>query len=584
MVAKRIHRRRAPKRLTKATGIDNHFQATFEYLLVYGIVIVIIVGAISILVLSGAFSPAKNLQPATYTGFSPFLVSSQVCNSTGLYLALAENGYSGNHNTINLSSAYLAAGSGFNSTKLGLYGKYTDSILLFGRQSFLTFNSVSCNNPGSRYTAKLQINYSYISTNIISSELTTSGTVSGTAAAKTPLFYTEFTESGLPAGHTWSVYYNGVENTSSTPDIWFTETVKGSYQFTIPQVSNSSAQCETTYTPIPDSGSFQAGSSSPYLVTFSGSTSCVSAPPFMLALTSNKISNLSIINMTTNSIVKTITGPSLNDSCCVIESPNYTFAYVANIGNSVAVVNINLGKIVENITGFDGVRSESLTPNGTILYVTDYGDSEVSVVNLKLGKVVNNIPVPGMAPWDTQLWSQKNLLYVMGVSGQVSIINTTSQKVIENVSVPSLSTYGYIELDVNKDEFYVGLGDAGEIEVFNLTTNSFIKYIYLLVPAAQISSSNGDISYIASYTDPGEVAVINTTTNDIIANIPMPSPITVAISPNNQIVYAGLVINGEGDVELINTSTNSGIENLTIPAIKYSVTLCVSDGLEGCTG
>ena len=92
---------------------------------------------------------------------------------------------------------------------------------------------------------------------------------------------TTFTETGLSSGVTWSVTYNGVDNSSTAPsDITFHTTTSGggipSYSYTINSISpnsSSTLDCTTATTPSPSSGTAEAGSTT--AVSFSEKTTCI---------------------------------------------------------------------------------------------------------------------------------------------------------------------------------------------------------------------------------------------------------------------------------------------------------------------
>ena len=79
---------------------------------------------------------------------------------------------------------------------------------------------------------------------------------------------TTFTETGLPTSSTWSVTYDGIVKSSTSPTIYFS-TLNGTYSYSIPQVGGSSCG-SIYYTASPSSGSLAAGSSES--ITFTSHT------------------------------------------------------------------------------------------------------------------------------------------------------------------------------------------------------------------------------------------------------------------------------------------------------------------------
>ena len=83
---------------------------------------------------------------------------------------------------------------------------------------------------------------------------------------------TTFIESDLPNSYKWYVTYDNVQNSSSSNLISFSD-APGLYTYSVNTLSNTTADCTTTYTPSPSSGSLIAGSSQ--TVSFSSSTPCI---------------------------------------------------------------------------------------------------------------------------------------------------------------------------------------------------------------------------------------------------------------------------------------------------------------------
>ncbi len=89
------------------------------------------------------------------------------------------------------------------------------------------------------------------------------------------LNYTNFTESGLPAGHYWWVTYENVLGENVTQDTIDLINTNGTYTYHIAALSNATGDCRTSYKPNVTSVSLPAGSK--VAIGFSGSTFCT--PP-----------------------------------------------------------------------------------------------------------------------------------------------------------------------------------------------------------------------------------------------------------------------------------------------------------------
>ncbi len=106
---------------------------------------------------------------------------------------------------------------------------------------------------------------------------------SAQAVAFTSSCVTNFTQSGLPHTRSWSMIYNGTTKGAVarcfngcffSASIYFSVS-PGTYAYSVPVVTNSSAGCTSTYTPKPSSGTASSGSSVP--IVFNGSTSCTTS-------------------------------------------------------------------------------------------------------------------------------------------------------------------------------------------------------------------------------------------------------------------------------------------------------------------
>ncbi len=138
---------------------------------------------------------------------------------------------------------------------------------------------------------------------------------------------TVFTESGLPSGYKWNVTYNSVLQSSTTSSITFLNT-QGTYSYTVPTLSNSSAGCTTTYTPSSSSGTLLAGSTQS--ISFSGSTTCTTV------FTESGLPSGYKWNVTYNSVLKSSTSSTITYSTTYTGTqPSYSYT-VPTLSNSSA--------------------------------------------------------------------------------------------------------------------------------------------------------------------------------------------------------------------------------------------------------
>ncbi|MEM0166218.1 MAG: DUF5979 domain-containing protein, partial [Thermoplasmata archaeon] len=135
---------------------------------------------------------------------------------------------------------------------------FTESGLAAGTTWSVTFNGVQHSSTTSTisFTNIPLGNYTYTVSPIAGYRAVPSGTitVSGNSTVQISFiavptsFTVTFTESGLAAGTTWSVTFNGVQYTSTTSTIIITGIPAGTYSYTIQNVSGYTAPGTATIT------------------------------------------------------------------------------------------------------------------------------------------------------------------------------------------------------------------------------------------------------------------------------------------------------------------------------------------------
>ena len=81
-------------------------QSALEYMMTYGWAILIIVIVAVILYSMGIFNPSSSIT-FTSSGFSPFTVSSSLCNNLGYKIAVLAGPIPNNANSLTISKAYI---------------------------------------------------------------------------------------------------------------------------------------------------------------------------------------------------------------------------------------------------------------------------------------------------------------------------------------------------------------------------------------------------------------------------------------------------------------------------------------------
>ena len=148
-------------------------QSALEYMMTYGWAILIIVIVAAVLYSMGIFNPSSSTG-TTATGFSPFTVLAQTCNSTGLYIQLGNN-----------APNSVTPGAGTITTQSGLTGSATLAVVPSGAIStgasfILEFKGSDCTS-GTRYSAVISLPFTE-TTGLGSQSNTATGTVAGSAS------------------------------------------------------------------------------------------------------------------------------------------------------------------------------------------------------------------------------------------------------------------------------------------------------------------------------------------------------------------------------------------------------------------
>ena len=90
-------------------------QSALEYMMTYGWAILIIVIVAVILYSMGIFNPSSSVT-FTSSGFSPFTVSSSLCNNLGYKIAVLAGPIPNNANSLTINKVFLTSATGANTT------------------------------------------------------------------------------------------------------------------------------------------------------------------------------------------------------------------------------------------------------------------------------------------------------------------------------------------------------------------------------------------------------------------------------------------------------------------------------------
>jgi len=196
-------------------------------------------------------------------------------------------------------------------------------------------------------------------------------------------------------------------------------------------------------------------------------------PPYAYVANINS-NNVSVINTTTNVVVKTVTVGTNPEGVAI--TPNGSYAYVTNSGsNTVSVISTSTNAIVKTVTVKGRPYAIAITPNGSYAYVADDHFNNVSVISTSTNTVVKIVGV-GTTPEHVAITPNGSYAYVTNVvPGTVSVINTSTNTVVKTVAVGG-QPYG-IAIAPGGSYAYVTGGSTNNVSVINTSTNAVVSTV-----------------------------------------------------------------------------------------------------------
>lgn len=275
------------------------------------------------------------------------------------------------------------------------------------------------------------------------------------------------------------------------------------------------------------------------------------------------------VNTTSSYLVgfsNAITGPSNYENFAL--NPQKPLAYLITNFGSMSTVNLTTNSIVNTISvAGDTLYSIVVNPSGTTAYIGG-GGSHVDVVDLATNSVVNSIG-PGTPAIPNGLMFNpisNNILYIADQAGALDVANTITNSV---TTVNGLSGC--------PDEFNtaVGINPSGTLAyvlgpnaissgslpgvacVVNLNTNALTNIIITGVyPTSIAFNPSGSLAYVTNF-DSGSVSVINVSTSTVVNTITTGTnaePYGIAIIPSGLSALVTSAYNGA--ISIITLSNN----------------------------
>ena len=218
----------------------------------------------------------------------------------------------------------------------------------------------------------------------------------------------------------------------------------------------------------------------------------------------------------------------------------------------------------------------AVTPDGSKVYVTNYGGDNVSVISTATKTVIGTVDV-GSYPYDVAITPDGTTAYVTNHrSASVSIIDTATDTVTGTIT-PGDYPAG-VAISPNGTRLYVTRYGNGSLVVIDTATNTVIADV--TIGASAYSSSvavtpDGTHAYVTN-SGLANVSAISTATNTVVATISVgSSPFDVAISPDSTTAY--VTNSGSVTVSAIDTATNTVSATITAGANPLGIDVS-SDG------
>ena len=165
-------------------------QSALEYMMTYGWAILIIVIVAVILYSMGIFNPSSSVT-FTSSGFSPFTVSSSLCNNLGYKIAVLAGPIPNNANSITINKVFLTSATGANTTTAG-YTLTNPVTLKSGQSATILIPNVACTSAKVHYSFSAKIQYSYTASTLGLQTVNTTGTIAGTSISGKPSALTTY--------------------------------------------------------------------------------------------------------------------------------------------------------------------------------------------------------------------------------------------------------------------------------------------------------------------------------------------------------------------------------------------------------
>lgn len=331
----------------------------------------------------------------------------------------------------------------------------------------------------------------------------------------------------------------------------------------------SSGGCGTSATDLPDES-----------MTFD----MIDSPASYFVYVTNEMSgDLSIIDPTSNNVAATV--PLGKRPRGIHASPDGQTIYVALSGSPISppgvdestlppadksadgigIFSIRERKLLRMISAGSDPEEFDLSPDGSLLYVSNEDVGLASVVEIATGEILHSFPV-GEEPEGVTTSPDGKFVYVTSENdGLISVIDTEAMTVIKRVDVGLRPRDSVFLPDGSRA--YVTLENQAGVAVIDAIAHERIKTITLQSPdqkpMAVILSPDAERAYVSTGRGK-QVAVIDVATDEVLEMVETGGerPWGIGISPDGRLLYTA---NGpSNDVSVIAVESGEIVDRIEV--------------------
>jgi len=261
----------------------------------------------------------------------------------------------------------------------------------------------------------------------------------------------------------------------------------------------------------------------------------------------------------------------------VAVTPDGTKVYVTNYGGSdVSVVDTATKTVTGTITVGSYPYDVAITPDGTTAYVTNHGSASVSIIDTATDTVTGTI-TPGDYPAGVAISPNGTRLYVTRYgNGSLVVIDTATNTVIADVSMGASAYSSSVAVTPDGTLAYVTNSGLGNVTAINTATNTVVATISVGSSPFDVAISPDSTTAYVTNSASVTVSAIDTATNTVSATITAGAcPLGIDVSSDGTSVY---VTNcGDGTVSVINTTSKSVTNTINVGSYPYGVAISPDD-------